>query len=242
VAGGTAGLISGTVSAAATKGSFLHKLFGKIFFWGMFSASIAALIISNLPEHHNLFLFAVGGFTLYMICSGYRIVALKRLAKNQDHPVNGLDYALSLFGLGFGAYLLYQGINSMVHGQNFGIVPMVFGLICVNYARLDYQFLKGKQSIKAVWMGNHIIRMMGAMIASYTAFLVVNIKMDPEWILWLLPTMIGSGLIAYFMRKFVPKKVQRRCKRADPFISIKNRNQYNFVSIAKHIKCQKKNN
>ena len=206
VAGGTAGLISGTVSAASQKGGFVHKLSGKIFFWGMFGASIAALIISNLPNHKNLFLFAVGGFTLYMICSGYRIVALKRLAKNQDHPVNGLDYALSLFGLGFGAYLLYQGINSMMHGQNFGIVPMVFGLICVNYARLDYQFLKGKQSIKAVWMGNHIIRMMGAMIASYTAFLVVNVKMDPEWVLWLLPTMIGSGLIAYFMRKFAPKK------------------------------------
>ena len=206
VAGGTAGLISGTVSAASQKGGIAHKLSGKIFFWGMFAASMAALIIANLPEHHNLFLFAVGGFTLYMICSGYRIVALKRLAKNSDQPIGFIDYGLFLFGLGFGGYLLFLGVNLIVKGQNFGIVPIVFGLICVNYARLDYQFLKGKQSIKAVWMGNHIIRMMGAMIASYTAFLVVNVKMDPEWVLWLLPTMIGSGLIAYFMRKFVPKK------------------------------------
>lgn len=206
VAGGTAGLLSGTVSAASKKGSVTHKLSGKIFFWGMFSASIAALIISNLPEHNNLFLFAVGGFTLYMICSGYRIVYLKRLTKNSDHPISWLDYALSLFGLGFGGYLLYIGVKLLTRGQNFGIVPIVFGLICVNYARLDYQFLKRKQSIKSVWMSNHIIRMMGAMIASYTAFLVVNIRMEPQWVLWLLPTMIGSGLIAYFMRKFVPKK------------------------------------
>ena len=206
VAGGTAGLISGTVSAAAQKGDFWHKLSGKMFFWGMFSASIAALIISNLPKHHNLFLFAVGGFTLYMIGSGYRMVALKRLAKHVDHPINWLDYALSLFGLGFGGYLLYIGVSLLIRGQNFGIVPIVFGLICVNYARLDYQFLKGNQSIKAVWMGNHIIRMMGAMIASYTAFLVVNVKMEPQWVLWLLPTLIGSGLIAYFMRKFVKPK------------------------------------
>lgn len=206
VAGGTAGLISGSISAASKKGSFLHKLSGKIFFWGMFSASIAALIISNLPEHNNLFLFAVGGFTLYMICSGYRIVYLKRQTKNSDHPINWLDYALSLFGLGFGGYLLYIGVNLLTRGQNFGIVPIVFGLICVNYARLDYQFLKGKQSIKSVWMSNHIIRMMGAMIASYTAFLVVNVRMEPQWVLWLLPTLIGSGLIAYFMRKFVHHK------------------------------------
>lgn len=206
VAGGTAGLISGSISAASKKGSFLHKLSGKIFFWGMFAASIAALIISNLPGHKKVFLFAVGGFTLYMICSGYRIVALKRLAKNSDHPVNWLDYALSLFGLGFGGYLLFLGVELLLGGQNFGIVPIVFGLVCVNYARLDYQFLKGNQSIKTVWMGNHIIRMMGAMIASYTAFLVVNVKMDPEWVLWLLPTLIGSGLISYFTRKFVPKK------------------------------------
>lgn len=206
VAGGTAGLISGTVSAAAQKGGFAHKLSGKIFFWGMFAASFAALIISNLPEHHNLFLFAVGGFTLYMICSGYRMVALKRMAKHTDHPVSWLDYVLSIFGLGFGVYLLFLGVKLVVNGQNFGIVPIAFGLICVNYARMDYQFLQGKQSIKAVWMGNHIIRMMGAMIASYTAFLVVNVKMDPNWVLWLLPTLIGSGLITYFMRKFAPRK------------------------------------
>ncbi|OYY16359.1 MAG: hypothetical protein B7Y69_11360 [Sphingobacteriia bacterium 35-40-8] len=117
-----------------------------------------------------------------------------------------MDYALSLFGLGFGGYLLFLGVELLLGGQNFGIVPIVFGLVCVNYARLDYQFLKGNQSIKTVWMGNHIIRMMGAMIASYTAFLVVNVKMDPEWVLWLLPTLIGSGLISYFTRKFVPKK------------------------------------
>jgi len=206
VAGGTAGLISGTVSAASKKGSFLHKLSGKIFFWGMFSASIAALIISNLPQHENLFLFAVGGFTLYMICSGYRIVHLKRLAKDSVKPFDWMDYGLSFFGLGFGCYLLYLGISQITNGQNFGIVPVVFGLICVNYARLDYQFLKGNESVKAIWMSNHIIRMMGAMIASYTAFLVVNVRMEPSWVLWLLPTIIGSGLITYFMRKFVHHK------------------------------------
>lgn len=32
----------------------------------MLTAAAAALVISNLPGHENIFLFAVGGFTFYM--------------------------------------------------------------------------------------------------------------------------------------------------------------------------------
>jgi hypothetical protein len=76
----------------------------------------------------------------------------------------------------------------------------------MNYARMDFKMLFQKISLKEIWLPNHITRMMGAMIASYTAFLVVNVKMQPAWVLWLLPTLIGSGLITYYLRKFAPKK------------------------------------
>jgi uncharacterized membrane protein len=206
IAGGFAGLVSGTISATAKKGSNLHKIAGKIFFWGMLMASIAALILSNLPDHHNIFLFAVGGFTLYMICSGYRIVFLKRFFKSAEPKFSLLDYLISLFGLCFGLFLVYLSVINIYKGNNFGIVPGVFGLICMNYARMDFKMLFQKLSIKEIWMPNHITRMMGAMIASYTAFLVVNIKMKPDWVLWVLPTLVGSVLISYFLKKFVPRK------------------------------------
>jgi hypothetical protein len=48
--------------------------------------------------------------------------------------------------------------------------------------------------------------MMGALIASYTAFLVVNVQIKQQWVFWLLPTLTGSFLIAYFIRKFIPKR------------------------------------
>ncbi len=206
IAGGFAGLLCGTISAASKKGSNLHKTAGKIFFWGMLMASVAALILSNLPEHHNIFLFAVGGFTLYMICSGYRIVFLKRLFKTGSTSFTVLDYLISLFGLCFGFFLVYLSISNIYEGNNFGIVPGLFGIVCMNYARMDFKMLFQKLSIKEFWMPNHISRMMGAMIASYTAFLVVNLKIQPAWVLWVLPTLIGSGLISYFLRKFVPRK------------------------------------
>jgi uncharacterized membrane protein len=206
IAGGFAGLICGTISIAAQKGSRLHKLAGKIFFWGMLVASIAALLLSNLPEHQNIFLFAVGGFTLYMISSGYRIIYLKRQFKSTNASFNALDYIISLFGFCFGFFLVYLAIVNLYGGNNFGLVPGAFGLICMNYARMDFKMLFQKISLKEIWLPNHITRMMGAMIASYTAFLVVNVKMQPAWVLWLLPTLIGSGLITYYLRKFAPKK------------------------------------
>ena len=206
IAGGFTGLFCGTISIGVKKGSKLHKLTGKFFFWGMFVASIVALVLSNLPEHHNIFLFAVGGFTLYMISSGYRIVYLKRLFKSTAASFKSLDYLISLFGCCFGLFLVYLALNNMYQGNNFGIVPGVFGLICLNYARMDFKMLFQKILLKEIWMPNHITRMMGAMIASYTAFLVVNVKMQPVWVLWLLPTLIGSGLITYYLRKFALKK------------------------------------
>jgi uncharacterized membrane protein len=206
IAGGFAGLFSGTISVGAKKGSKLHKTTGKIFFWGMLTASIAAIVLSNLPEHNNIFLFAVGGFTLYMIASGYRIVFLKRKFKTSEPNFTVLDYLISLFGLCFGLFLIYLAFITIYRGNNFGIVPGVFGIICLNYARRDFKMLFQHASIKEIWMPNHITRMMGAMIASYTAFLVVNVKMQPAWVLWLIPTLIGSGLITYYLRKFAPKK------------------------------------
>jgi uncharacterized membrane protein len=206
IAGGFSGLLSGTIAIAAKKGSKPHKIAGKIFFWGMLGASIAALVLSNLPSHENIFLFAVGGFTLYMICSGYRIVFLKRQFKTSAPAFSLMDYLISLFGFGFGLFLVYLAAVNIFKGNNFGLVPGVFGLICLNYARMDFKMLFQKKSLKEIWMPNHITRMMGAMIASYTAFLVVNVKMQPAWVLWLLPTLIGSGLITYYLRRFAPKK------------------------------------
>jgi uncharacterized membrane protein len=205
IAGGTTGLITGAVAASVKKGSKLHNGSGKLYFYGMLIASLAALIISWLPNHHNLFLFAVGGFTLYMIISGYRIIHLKRQLKTTDSPIGTIDYAITLFAVVFGAFLIALAAFALKNGNSFSIVPAVFGGICINYARLDYGLLKGKKPVKKHWMASHITRMMGGLIATYTAFLVVNVHIQQDWILWLLPTIVGSVLIAKFLKQYAPK-------------------------------------
>jgi len=207
VVGGSTGLITGTIAAAVKKGSKPHLLFGKIFFWGMFIASTSALILSWIPGHESLFLFAVGGFTLYMVLSGYRIVVIKRMLKQQTERFFLTDYLITLFGSSFTIFLLVQSVKGLLAGNTFSVVPGVFGLICLSYVILDIRLLTGNATVKKSWLYNHIVRMMGAMVASYTAFLVVNVQIDMQWILWLLPTVIGSIFIAYFLRKYTrPKK------------------------------------
>lgn len=208
IAGGSTGLLTGTIAAIVQKGSKPHLLSGKIFFWSMFVASVSALILSWLPGHESLFLFAVGGFTLYMILSGYRIVLLKRLAKTQKAGFYLTDYLITIFGFSFTIFLLLMAVKGLVHGNTFSIVPGVFGLICLSYVALDIKLLTGKTSVKQLWMYNHIVRMMGAMIASYTAFLVVNVHIDMQWILWLLPSLIGSIFISKFLKKYTQFKTK----------------------------------
>jgi uncharacterized membrane protein len=206
IAGGTLGLVCGTIAVVVIKGKKAHTINGKIFTIGMITAAISALIMSNLPHHYSVFLFAVGGFTLYMVLTGYRIVQLKKQLKENAFPFTAVDYTIMLFGVSFSLFLLFLSVKGLLQKNMFAIVPGVFGLICLNYIRMDLNILLQKKSVKKVWLPNHFTRMMGALIASYTAFLVVNVQIQQQWILWLLPTAVGSTLIIYFFKKFVPKK------------------------------------
>jgi len=207
IAGGSIGLMSGTVAAIVKKGRRIHNAMGKVFFFSMLITAVAALIMSNLPNHINVFLFAVGGFTFYMIASGYRIVFLKRQAKQQAVVFTMIDYSVFAFGLLFSVFMLYLAVKFVTSGgASFAVVPAVFGLICLNFIRADLKILRGVKPVKTIWMTTHIGRMMGALIAAYTAFLVVNVQTKQGWILWLLPSLIGSIFIVKFIRKYAPKK------------------------------------
>jgi len=206
IAGGTLGLLCGSVATAVVKGKKIHLLSGKLFFLGMMVTSISALIMSNLRGHESLLLFAVGGFSLYMVTTGYRIVWLKRNTKYDIKPFTLLDYILAGFGVCFGLFLVILAIKGVMREYMFALVPGVFGAICLIFARIDYGMLAGRQAVKEIWMRSHIMRMIGALIAAYTAFLVVNVQVKLQWILWLLPTLIGSVLITVFIKKYAPVK------------------------------------
>ena len=65
--------------------------------------------------------------------------------------------------------------------------------------------MKGKKFVKNAWLYDHISRMGGSFIATSTAFLLVNIQIEPVWVMWLLPTIVGTPMIVLASRNWKNK-------------------------------------
>ncbi len=190
---GSLGLITGTINMIAPKGKSFHKNVGNIFVYSMIMAGISALIMAIL--HPNHFLFMVGVFSLYMTISGKRYISRKSFSL--------FDYSVTLLMLIAAIAFAVLGALVLFKGNEFGIVMVVFSFISFSFVHSDYKNLKSKIYHSATL---HLQRIIGAYIASFTAFLVVNAKYLPQFIpgyvYWLLPTVIFTPLIIWFSRKY----------------------------------------
>jgi hypothetical protein len=197
IIGGAIALLSGLLAIFAQKKRGLHSTGGLVYSVSMFVTAIAAIIVS--VQKDLLFLLLVGLFSLYLVSSAWRSLYHFKARS----PLNSaLDYIIILSGWITAAYMLYLGSRSLLKSNFFGLVPTVFGLITL---LLSIGYLKRlrKDSPKKEWLRGHISGMGGAYIATLTAFLVVNIQIQPAWVLWLLPTVIGSVLISRAVTKYI---------------------------------------
>ncbi|MBL0024239.1 MAG: hypothetical protein WBP08_19380 [Saprospiraceae bacterium] len=203
---GTIGLLSGTINIIRKKGDKKHKLAGKFFLYGMLTVGLSAFVLSLM--HTNYFLFIVGVFTFYMAATGDRYLSLRELRTTQKPKL--IDWILTISMLLFGVAFIGFGIYHLINGENFGIVFIVFGFIGLRMVSKDIQNYKGKTEIVNYWLVAHLQRMIGAYIAALTAFLVVNGKyfdgLIPNYLLWLLPTLILLPLIIKWTKKYLVTK------------------------------------
>ncbi len=198
IVSGSIGLITGTINLIRKKGDKPHKNIGLFFLYGMLINGISGILMTLI--HFNPFLFIVGIFSIYMVATGKRYLALKGLLKGDK--AKSIDWILSstmlLFGIGFVVY----GILLLYFSKNFGIVLLVFGFISISMVFQDFKNYQGKSSIKNFWLLVHIQRMMGSYIAATSAFIVVNNTILPGIVAWLLPTVIVTPLIFKWSRKY----------------------------------------
>lgn len=203
ITGGTLGLLAGTYVAFAKKGDRRHKLIGKVFAVSMIGAGVCSFVLATL--HHNNFLFAVGVFTIYMASTGWRYLYLKDIAKGQK-PI-WIDWTImSLMFLG-SIWFLIMGLRALFTQQYFGIVILIFAWRGLSFVFQDYKIYKGKITVKNYWLLHHFQRMMGAYIASWTAFAVVNFSNSLSFIPWLLPSAVFVPLIIKWSKKYAVKAV-----------------------------------
>ena len=199
IVGGTISLISGLVAMLTEKGKKAHKLAGKIYFGGMTAVFVGAVVVAI--AHRNDFLLMVGFFSYYMTVRGYRILSLKKLDKGQKFAV--LDWIIISVSAIFIFTLITWGIWAWVQGSGMGIVGLVFGLIGLSFLVNDIKSYINPPTEKMHWWYTHISSMGGSYIAASTAFVVVNIQLPQyQWVLWIIPSVIGSILISRTIRKY----------------------------------------
>jgi len=199
IAAGSTALLAGIAAIIFKKGMKGHNLSGKIYYWSMLVIGITAFGIA-IPKG-NMFLLMIGGFSTYMTLTGYRFLQFRR---NKALPFGFWDY--SLIVIGFTTLIIpsiYFTQVGWVKIGGFGLVFGVFGLILTGMLLGDLSIGKKLSTYPSAWfLQMHISRMMGAFIATVTAFLVQNWQTDPVFIAWLLPTVVFTPLIIYYQRKF----------------------------------------
>ncbi|MBN9383128.1 MAG: hypothetical protein J0H74_20390 [Chitinophagaceae bacterium] len=205
IIGGFFALISGAIAMLTRKGGRIHRRNGKIYFVCMTVVFVSAVILST--AHHIPFLLMVGFFSYYMVVRGYRILYLKNLGRGQRPAV--LDWTIVLLAGGFIICLLGWGIVHAIRGPGMGYVAIVFGGLGSSFLAGDVRKFLRPSTEKMHWWYTHIAGMCGGYIATVTAFVVVNVQMNPGWVPWLLPTAIGGPLIARTITKYKKRFAER---------------------------------
>ncbi len=200
---GGIGLLTGMVSIVAAKGKRVHTQSGKIFSIAMISSALISLVVARLPGHQNLFLFLVGVFTIYMVLSGNRALTLKPSVKQQatvtDKTVSGTMLAISVA-------MILIGIYSLVEELPNGVLFLFFGGVGLFLSTSDLRNFTRFQKEKHLGLKSHIGRMVGALIASVTAFIVAGLDFTTV-LAWLGPTILGVPYIIYWTRRVQSKTV-----------------------------------
>jgi uncharacterized membrane protein len=189
IAAGFSALISGVLVLALKKGTKWHINLGTVFYYAMLLVGMSALLLSGIKG--NVFLFCIGIFSTFQTYFG------KRSITNKSLNPSVFDWIITSIGFLNGLFMLQTG----------NVVLIVFGAIQVQLTlQLFYTFYRifqKKPLHPKAWLKQHIGMMMGSFIATFTAFLVVNIQgVQPEWLIWIAPTALLVPLMVFWTRKF----------------------------------------
>jgi len=195
------------------KGGTAHRRWGKVYFWAMFAICVSA--VGMLFFRFNPFLAGVTALSFYSALTGYRVLYRKRALAGAA-PL--FDRMAAWMALAAGVGLAGWGINALITppagvGLTFAILPIVFGLFVFSQGMTDLRLFAAPAVDRQWWWTYHMERMLGAYIATVTAFLVQTVAPRlPDfgfvWIVWVAPGVIGGVLIGRWIRYYRGKFAQ----------------------------------
>lgn len=197
IAAGVAALGMAPGAMLTAKGGRAHRRWGKIYFWLMAVVATTAVVLGLWRPVTFLILVAV--FSFYSAFTGYRVL-FRKLPDRGDRP-SSPDWAAALLTLGASAVLVLLGL--FPPGPAWAPRPsvaVVFGAIGVILAGRDIVRFVRPPADPLHWWFHHMTGMLTSYIAAVTAFSVVNFAFMPVTLRWLWPTVVGTLLIAAWVR------------------------------------------
>ena len=190
---GSVALLSAASALLTEKGKKFHVLIGKAYFWSMVIIFLTAIPMSIITG--NVFLFLIAIFSFYLAFSGVRF------AKNRTGVPTRLDLIAVNFMFLSGVGMWILAIIFFIDNDSQFITLTVFGFLALFLGYGDFQTFKDQTAIGKERIAKHLTNMMGATIAVVTAVLVVNPPTNPEWVWWILPTVLITPVIFWWNKK-----------------------------------------
>ena len=190
---GSVALLSAAMALSTEKGKKFHVLIGKAYFWSMVIIFLTAIPMSIITG--NVFLFLIAIFSFYLAFSGMRF------AKNRTGVPTRVDLIAVNFMFLSGVGMWILAIIYFIDNDSQFITLTVFGFLALFLGYGDFQTFKDQTAIGKERIAKHLTNMMGATIAVVTAVLVVNPPTNPEWVWWILPTVLITPVIFWWNKK-----------------------------------------
>lgn len=212
IVSGFTSLTVGLIPMFAQKGGRLHRISGQVFFWAMFGVFVTATVswMQQPGKPFFQFLLLIGFFSFHLALTGVRTLRMK-LTKARPAQLDWFVAGIAMLGgtiaVLFGLWQLFTGFNT---GQvsMFSFLYLLFGGFFLRNGQMDWWVYSGRVSTEKMhWFYNHIVRMIGAYIASFTAFCVVNSDRIPlpDFLVWTLPGAVGGFFIGRTVRMYRQK-------------------------------------
>ena len=197
IAGGGIALLSGPVAITARKGGRLHRRAGLTFAAAMGAATLIGFPLSLIIG--NALLLMISVFTFFLIQCGVLAIRRRR-ARRATQPA---DYAAPLLTAAFSVGLFAYGLPLAWRNGQPEITCLFFGVLGLAAVLREIRALRGPATN---WLQVHIANMLGAYIATTTAFLVVNLTLLPQAVVFIGPTLAGVPLIIWMTRRHAPRR------------------------------------
>lgn len=197
IIGGTISLVLGLVPIIAKKGGSLHKTTGRIFGLAMLLATFSGVALAVI--HPNKLLFLVGLFSSYLVIAG--LLSIKMLKENQLSSIKKA-MVLPTVGIVLASSMIVFAIYNLIFQNLEGVILLVFGAGLLFTAIADYRWINRlTQVTRSQLLSIHVGRIVGAYIASCTAFLVVNEPLPMPLLNWFIANVAFVPIIVYWQRK-----------------------------------------